>query len=113
MDDADAAVAAVRRAGVRVLAEPADVDTAGRAATVADPTGAVLRLWQAGERRGAGAVDVGVTWNWSTLHSPDPAAAREFYGAVFGWRSLDFGPSSWARPCGWRPTARRWSGSPS
>lgn len=99
VDDADDAAAAVQRAGGRVLAEPADVDTAGRAATVADPAGAVLRLWQAGERRGAGAVNAGGTWNWSNLHSPDPGAAREFYGAVFGWRSLEFGPSAmWARP---------------
>jgi uncharacterized protein len=96
---ADDAAAAVRRAGGEILAGPADVGPSGRVATVTDPSGAVLRLWQAGVHLGAGAVNVGGTWNWSNLHTPDPGAAREFYGAVFGWRSLDFGPSSmWARP---------------
>lgn len=99
VDSADDAVATVRQAGGRVLAEPVDVGAGGRFATVADPAGAVLRLWQAGVHRGAGAVNVDGTWNWSNLHSPDPAGAREFYGAVFGWRSLEFGPSAmWARP---------------
>jgi uncharacterized protein len=99
VDSADDAAAAVRRAGGRVLAGPADVGPSGRVATVADPSGAVLRLWQAGAHLGAGAVNVAGTWNWSNLHTPDPAGARAFYGAVFGWGALELGPSAmWVRP---------------
>ena len=25
-------------------------------------------------------------FSWSELMTPDPAAAREFYGALFGWK---------------------------
>jgi predicted enzyme related to lactoylglutathione lyase len=99
VDSADDAIAAVRDAGGTVLAEPADVGTAGRAATFADPAGAVLGLWQAGAHRGAGAVNVDGAWNWSNLHTLDPADARAFYGAVFGWDAIELGPSAmWTRP---------------
>ncbi|HZG90822.1 MAG TPA: VOC family protein [Pseudonocardia sp.] len=102
VDDVGAAVGAVRAAGGRVLAEPADVDSAGRVATVADPTGAVLRLWQPGSRRGAGVVNAAGSWNWSNLRTPDPDAARRFYPAVFGWQTVDLDPSGavamWLRP---------------
>jgi uncharacterized protein len=99
VDSADAAAAAVRDGGGRVLAEPADVGTAGRAATAADPAGALLRLWEAGRRRGAQAVNVDGTWNWSNLATPDADGAAEFYGGLFGWQRLTFGPSAlWVRP---------------
>jgi uncharacterized protein len=99
VDRADEAASAVRRAGGAVLAGPADAGPSGRFATVADPSGAVLRLWQAGVHRGAGAVNTGGTWNWSNLHTPDPDAARAFYGPVFGWGTLALGPSAmWVRP---------------
>jgi uncharacterized protein len=91
VDDADAAVAAIARAGGRVLAEPADVDSAGRTATCADPAGAEFRLWQAGRRLGAQAVNGPGNWNFSDLHTPDPAGATAFYSAVFGWEVDDVG----------------------
>jgi uncharacterized protein len=82
-----------------VLAPPADVADAGRTATVADPAGAVLRLWQARGRRGAGLVNGDGSWNWSNLQTPDPAAVHDFYAAVFGWRALALGPvAMYVRP---------------
>jgi predicted enzyme related to lactoylglutathione lyase len=99
VDDADAAAAAVRAGGGRVLAAPADVGTAGRVATVADPSGAVFRLWQAGRRRGAQAVNGAGTWNWSNLVTDDVDRAAEFYGGLFGWQRLAFGPTAmWVLP---------------
>jgi uncharacterized protein len=84
-DDADATAEAVARAGGAVLVAPEDAGPGGRSATCADPQGAVFRLWQARRRRGAQAVNAPGAWNFSDLHTPDPAASLAFYGAVFGW----------------------------
>lgn len=85
-DDADATAALVERAGGRVLDPPEDAGPGARAATCADPQGAIFRLWQARGRLGAQAVNVPGAWNFSDLHTPDPAAALAFYGEVFGWQ---------------------------
>jgi predicted enzyme related to lactoylglutathione lyase len=88
----------VHEAGGQVL-DVAEPGPAGQAATVADPAGAVFRLWQAGTRRGAELVNANGTWNWSNLVTPDPDGAEAFYGAVFGWRRAAFGPSAlWVLP---------------
>jgi hypothetical protein len=91
VDDADASAAAVSRAGGRVLSEPAAPGPAGRAAGCADPAGAEFRLWQAGRRLGVQAANEPGAWNFSNLHTPDPAGATEFYSTVFGWVIDDVG----------------------
>lgn len=83
--DLDATLAAVTAAGGSVLSGPADVDDAGRSAVVADPTGAVVGLWEAGTRVGASWVNAPGGLTWEDLRSSDPAVSREFYAAVFGW----------------------------
>jgi uncharacterized protein len=100
VDDADVAAAAVATAGGAVVAEPADAGEGGRAAACTDPAGAAFRLWQPRHRRGAQAVNVAGAWNFSDLHTSDAAAAKEFYGAVFGWEAaeLDFGATMWRVP---------------
>jgi predicted enzyme related to lactoylglutathione lyase len=82
---ADAAASAVERAGGRVLVEPFDAPPAGRLAVVADPAGAVLCTWEAGDREGAQLVNEPRAWAMSTLNTADPEGSKEFYGAVFGW----------------------------
>ncbi|GAA4469611.1 VOC family protein [Phytohabitans houttuyneae] len=89
VDDADISAAAVTAAGGTVVSAPADAGPGGRTATCLDPTGAVFRLWQARRRLGAQLTNAPGTWNFSDLHSPDPAAALAFYTSVFGWRALD------------------------
>lgn len=86
---ADAAAAQVRDAGGSVLTEPFDVLDAGRMAVMADPSGAVFSVWEAGRHRGAELVNEAGTWNWSDLHTRDPEGATEFYGAVFGWEPAE------------------------
>ena len=96
--DLDRTAAAVHAAGGQVL-DVAEPGPAGRAATVADPAGAVFQLWQAGTRGGAELVNANGTWNWSNLVTPDPDGAKAFYGAVFGWRRVAFDPSAlWVLP---------------
>ena len=85
VEDVDALVERVRELGGEVLAEPLDLEAAGRVAAVADPTGAALELWQPREQAGAGRVNDPGYMCWNELASPDPGRAREFYGALLGW----------------------------
>lgn len=87
--DVDATVAKVRDAGGAVIVEPMTVLDYGRMAIVADPTGAVLGLWQAGRNVGAGLVNEPGSLSWNELETRDPATAKAFYGAVFGWGHED------------------------
>jgi predicted enzyme related to lactoylglutathione lyase len=105
VDDADETAAKAHEAGGRVLSEPFDVMDAGRMAVLADPEGAVFCVWQAKEHRGArivnepGSVNFNVlrivnepgSVNFNVLNTRDPKAAKRFYGAVFGWTTLDLG----------------------
>jgi len=87
--DANATADAVRQAGGTVRAEPLDVFTAGRMAQFADPAGALFAVWQPGEIVGLDAVTESGTLCWTELHTTDPASARSFYQAVFGWITQD------------------------
>ncbi len=87
--DADATAAAVKEAGGSVFAEPMDVMDLGRMAIFADPTGAVFGIWQPGTFPGAGLVNEPGTFSWNELETRDPAASKDFYGAVFGWSFED------------------------
>jgi uncharacterized protein len=91
VEDADASVAALRDTVAVVLEQPVDVGPAGRTATVRDPEGAELRLWQAGRRPGAQLTNVPGAWNFSDLRTSDAAQAQSFYGAWLGWVFVDLG----------------------
>jgi uncharacterized protein len=84
---ADAATAKAKDAGGRALMEPFDVHDAGRMAVLADPSGAVFCVWQAGQSPGAQLVNQPGTWNFSELNTRDPEGTKAFYGAVFGWEA--------------------------
>ncbi|GIH06929.1 hypothetical protein Rhe02_49960 [Rhizocola hellebori] len=101
VDDAQAQIAVVAKAGGSVLAEPADAGPAGRSAVCADPWGAQFRLWQAGRRLGAQVVNMPGAWNFSDLHTSDPAQAAAFYSEVFGWVIDDVGFGSMVRVPGY------------
>lgn len=88
---ADAAAAAATSAGGRVLVAPCDAPPAGRFAVVADPTGAVVSVWEARERQGAQLINAPRCWSMSALNTSDPATAVAFYGEVFGWRAQRMG----------------------
>lgn len=75
----------VRAAGGAVMFEPLDVMGMGTMAVFSDPTGAVCGLWQPGTFVGAELVNEDGTFGWNELGTRDVPAAREFYGAVFGW----------------------------
>ena len=84
---ADEIVARAKRLGARVLEEPFDVGGFGRLAVFADPTGAVLCVWEPRSHIGATRVnDVGCM-GWNELQTSDSEAAGNFYGGLFGWEA--------------------------
>lgn len=89
VDSADETAAKAREAGGSVVAEPFDVMAFGRMAVLADPEGAVFCVWEAREHKGATIVNEHGGLNFNGLATRDLDAARAFYGAVFGWETLD------------------------
>ncbi len=91
VDSADETAARARAAGGSVLSEPFDVMDAGRMAVLADTEGAEFCVWQAGQHKGARIVNEPGSLNFNVLRTRDRDAAARFYGAVFGWTTLDLG----------------------
>lgn len=91
VDSADEAASKVRAAGGQVVTEPFDVLDAGRMAVFTDPEGAFFCVWQANQHKGAQVVNEHGALNFNGLNTRDVAAAKAFYGAVFGWETLDVG----------------------
>jgi uncharacterized protein len=83
--DADGTVKQIADAGGNVMMAPMDVMDQGRMAIFADPTGAVLGLWQPGIHTGAQLVNEPGTYCWSELATRDVEGAKTFYATVFGW----------------------------
>src|SRR5436190_16998525 len=99
VDSADEAASSVRDAGGQVMAEPFDVMDAGRMALFTDPEGAAFAVWQANQQKGARIVNEPGTLVFNGLNSRDPEGAKAFYGAVFGWETLDVsGGVMWTMP---------------
>ncbi|MBS2531779.1 VOC family protein [Catenulispora sp. NF23] len=83
--DADATMAKATAAGAQPIVAPMDVTDVGRMAMFADPTGAILGLWQPRSMKGAGVVNEPGALTWDELNTRDAAAAKTFYAAAFGW----------------------------
>ncbi len=90
VESVDDTATAVASSGGRILTPPTDIPRSGRVALCADPEGAAFGLWQPSELHGAQAVNAAGSWNFSELHTGDPAGAERFYGAVFGWTLSSF-----------------------
>jgi predicted enzyme related to lactoylglutathione lyase len=99
VDSADETAAKVRDAGGQVLMEPMDIFDSGRMAVFADPEGAVISVWQANQHKGSQIVNEHGSVNFNNLNTRDLDGAKAFYGAVFGWETLDLGGSyMWTLP---------------
>jgi uncharacterized protein len=85
VDDADAISRAIQENGGTMIAEPMDVATYGRLAMFTDPEGAFFGIWEPADFAGAELVNERATLVWNELETRDPAAAKQFYGKVFGW----------------------------
>ena len=100
VDSADETAAKVRDAGGTVVMEPFDIMSAGRMGVFADPEGAVFMAWQPNEHRGARIVNEHGSLNFNDLNTRDVDGAKRFYGAVFGWETLEIpgGFLGWTLP---------------
>jgi predicted enzyme related to lactoylglutathione lyase len=100
VDSADETASTVRDAGGGVLSEPVDVPPdAGRTAVFTDPEGALFRVWQAKENKGAQLVNAPGSLNLNGLNTRDVEGAKTFYGSLFGWRTIDVnGFEMWTLP---------------
>jgi uncharacterized protein len=58
----------------------------GRMATIQDPQGAVLSLWQPKKQIGAMVINEPNTMCWNELTTKDVDGSRKFYTALFGWK---------------------------
>jgi hypothetical protein len=98
VDDVDATVTRVEAKGGKALMAAFDIPQ-GRIAMVADPQGNpfyVMKPIPPADKPDAQS-DVFATEgaervNWNELSTPDPVAARAFYGELFGWTSDEFMP---------------------
>nr|WP_257461562.1 VOC family protein [Archangium lipolyticum] len=89
--DVDAAAAAARSAGGKVLLGPVDMPPVGRFAVLVDPQGAAVMAYKASqgdppevELPGPGMM------GWTELYTTDVAGAAAFYEKVFGWKLRPF-----------------------
>ena len=89
VDDAEACFRRAGDAAATMFGAPEIAGPAGTSAVIADPSGAEIRLWQQGRTRGTELVNTHGSWNWSNLHTPDPAGVEAFYRDIFGWELRD------------------------
>ena len=91
VDDIEATIRSVEQNGGRLVDPVEQAGEGGWNATVADPAGVDVRLWQAKQRLGAQVTNTPGAWNFSDLHAADPEASQRFYEQVFGWVFTDMG----------------------
>jgi predicted enzyme related to lactoylglutathione lyase len=89
VSDVDKTAAAIVEAGGKILAAPMDVMDLGRMAIAEDAGNAVFGLWQAGTHTGFQLANAPGAVTWNEGMSRDFAAAKEFYGKVFGYAFED------------------------
>ena len=71
--------------GGTVVVQPMDVGPMGRMAIAVDPQGHPFGLWQSAQHTGVTIYNEPGSLVWNDAAVDDPAAARDFYGTVFGF----------------------------
>lgn len=92
VDDIDASLDQLGKAGGHTLMEPRDVEHVGRFAMVCDPHEVPFYIMHpTGEESQSFARYKAAEGHcaWNELLSPDPEAAKSFYGQLFGWQKAD------------------------
>ena len=94
VDDVDAAIAAIVKAGGAQHVPPTDIPGVGRFAMVADPQGIVFYVMR-GTMEGSSTSFAPTQishCHWNELATTDQAAALAFYTSLFGWEKGDAMP---------------------
>jgi predicted enzyme related to lactoylglutathione lyase len=85
--DIDATVATCQANGGTVRVPRMQVGSEGTLAQLTDPSGAEFALWQPDRFTGFGRACEDDSVLWVELYTNDPAAAKRFYGELFGWKT--------------------------
>jgi predicted enzyme related to lactoylglutathione lyase len=88
-DSASETTARVDDAGGEIMFEASDVGDLGRMAIFSDIAGAPFGVWEPKQFAGAAIVNEPGTLSWNELMTRDPGGAKQFYPAVFGWKTED------------------------
>lgn len=88
-DDAQATADRVRAAGGTVVVEPMEVGPMGTMVIALDPQNNAFGLWQSGLNTGVRVYNEPGALVWNEAAVDDPAPARQFYSAVFGFNFDD------------------------
>lgn len=84
-DDTDATAKLITDNGGALLFEPMDIPGNGRMVVATDPSGAAFGVWQSLGMHGAGYFGGPGGLVWEDGRFTDPAAAKAFYAAVYGY----------------------------
>ena len=90
VESVDASAAKAVKLGGQQIVPPTDIPNAGRFATLQDPTGAIISIFQPGQHRGMTIFGKVGALCWADLNTKDPAAAAKFYSDWLGW-TFDLG----------------------
>jgi len=85
--DAAPAIETAEALGGTVRVPYMQVGPEGALAQLTDPTGAEFALWEPGTFPGLEAACEDDSLLWVELYTHDPAAAKRFYGELFGWKT--------------------------
>lgn len=84
VDDVDVVTSNVESAGGKVFDAPFDVMEVGRMSIIADPTGAVVALWQSKLHIGSQLSQENGAFSWTELITTEPKKAEEFFVELLG-----------------------------
>jgi predicted enzyme related to lactoylglutathione lyase len=97
VDDVDRTVAQIQAKSGNAHMPPTDIPGVGRIAMVSDPQGNPFYVMTPKPPEGDDksksdvfSTDQEQRVGWNELSTPDPVAARQFYGDLFGWGSDEF-----------------------
>jgi predicted enzyme related to lactoylglutathione lyase len=89
--DVEATCEAAVTAGGTVVAPPMDVMEFGRMAYLQAPGGGVVGLWESGKHHGSELTNEPGSLAWNEFMCREYDAAKQFYGAVFGYTFTELG----------------------
>src|SRR6185312_1493607 len=83
--DAEETTKKAQAAGATVIAPLMEVGDQGKMSVIADPSGAVIGIWQGTQMTGAQVYDQPNSMGWAELNSRGVDKANSFYQKLFGW----------------------------
>lgn len=85
VDNVDEIAAKAEKLGAKIMMPPMDVLDSGRMASIIDPTGATVSLWQPKSHIGASVVNKAGAMSWNELYTTDVEKAKTFFAELLGW----------------------------